>query len=281
MAILQNTTIGGTGAIQLPVGTTAQRPASPAVGQMRYNTTFNTVEQYSSALSRWQYMPDIVRTGLVMYYDGGEPSSYPGSGTTWTNFGGAAANGTISGSYSYTTVGGGGITFNGTDTSVTVAYSAAMNFSAAQTICIWMRPATGATGARRNPYNQAYAGSGTLTHEPDGSINYYFGTGGGNNSPYVGRNSLFKVAENETAFITTTRNQGSNIQRWYKNGILWVQQDAGGYTATNNGSSNVNIGSGYVSPFIGNIYVVLVYNVELTETEVEQNYQAMRGRFGI
>jgi hypothetical protein len=281
MATLQNTTVGSTGAIQLPVGTTVQRPGSPAVGQMRYNSTFNTVEQYSSTISKWQYMTDVVRTGLVIYFDGGEPSSYPGSGTTWTNFGGSAGNGTISGSYSYTTVGGGGLTFNGTDTSVTVAYSAAMNFSAAQTICIWMRPVTGATGARRNPYNQAYGGSGTLTHEPDGSINYYFGTNGGNAEPYVGRNSLFKVAENETAFITAARNQGSNIQRWYKNGILWNQQDAGGYTATGNGSSNINIGSGYAGSFIGNIYTVMIYNVELTGAEVEQNYQAMRGRFGI
>ena len=280
MAILQNTTVSNTGALQLPAGTTAQRPGSPAIGQMRYNSTFNTVEQYT-ATTRWQYMPDVVRTGLVIYFDAGEPSSYPGSGATWFNFGGTAGNGTLSGGYSYTATGGGGIVFNGTNSVATVSFSAAMNFSAAQTICIWMRPATGATGARRNPYNQAYAGSGTLTHEPDGSINYFFGTGGGDNTPYVGRNSTFKVAENETAFITATRNQGSNIQNWYKNGILWQQWDAGGYSATANGTSNISIGSGYAGAFVGNIYTAMIYNVELTPAEVEQNFQAMRGRFGL
>jgi hypothetical protein len=36
-----------TGGLFLPVGTTAQRPASPATGQMRFNTTTNLVETYN------------------------------------------------------------------------------------------------------------------------------------------------------------------------------------------------------------------------------------------
>ena len=36
-----------TGGLFLPKGTTAQRPASPATGQMRFNTTTGSVETYS------------------------------------------------------------------------------------------------------------------------------------------------------------------------------------------------------------------------------------------
>jgi hypothetical protein len=36
-----------TGGMYLPVGTTAQRPASPATGMMRYNTTTGLVETYN------------------------------------------------------------------------------------------------------------------------------------------------------------------------------------------------------------------------------------------
>ena len=36
-----------TGAINIPKGTTAQRPASPANGAIRYNTTTNSTEIYS------------------------------------------------------------------------------------------------------------------------------------------------------------------------------------------------------------------------------------------
>lgn len=36
-----------TGGMYLPVGTTAQRPASPVTGMMRYNTTTSLVEIYN------------------------------------------------------------------------------------------------------------------------------------------------------------------------------------------------------------------------------------------
>lgn len=36
-----------TGGMYLPVGTTAQRPAAPATGMMRYNTTTGLVETYN------------------------------------------------------------------------------------------------------------------------------------------------------------------------------------------------------------------------------------------
>lgn len=36
-----------TGGLFLPTGTTAQRPASPATGQMRFNTTTGSVETFN------------------------------------------------------------------------------------------------------------------------------------------------------------------------------------------------------------------------------------------
>ena len=36
-----------TGGLYLPSGTTAQRPASPATGQMRFNTTTGSVETFN------------------------------------------------------------------------------------------------------------------------------------------------------------------------------------------------------------------------------------------
>ena len=43
-----------TGATQLPVGTTAQRPASPQAGMMRFNTDEGVVEGWNPVLERWQ-----------------------------------------------------------------------------------------------------------------------------------------------------------------------------------------------------------------------------------
>lgn len=47
-------TQGGTGAFSLPVGTTAQQPASSSAGMIRYNTTNNQFEGYNGASSAWQ-----------------------------------------------------------------------------------------------------------------------------------------------------------------------------------------------------------------------------------
>ena len=52
MATLKNTTISDTGSLNLPAGTTAQRPASPVAGQIRYNTTINDTEYYDGGAWR-------------------------------------------------------------------------------------------------------------------------------------------------------------------------------------------------------------------------------------
>ena len=52
MAQLKNTNINDTGNFTLPAGTTAQRPASPAAGMIRYNTTINDTEYYDGAAWR-------------------------------------------------------------------------------------------------------------------------------------------------------------------------------------------------------------------------------------
>lgn len=46
MATLKNTTVNDTGFLQLPVGTTAQRPANPVNGMIRVNTTTGSLETY-------------------------------------------------------------------------------------------------------------------------------------------------------------------------------------------------------------------------------------------
>jgi hypothetical protein len=182
----------------------------------------------------------------------------------------------------YGSINNGALVFNGSTTYASIPFSPqSMNFSKGQSICMWIKPTTGFTSARRNPYNQAYGGPGTLTLEPARTINYFFGTNGGNNTPYVGRNSGFTIADNELTFITVTRDQNTNICNWYKNGELITTSDAGGYTETNNGSSPILIGSGYTNMFLGNIYNTLVYNRALTAAEVRQNFNALKGRYGL
>jgi len=56
MAQLKNTSIDSTSDLSLPSGTTAQRPATPLQGMIRYNTTLNTTEYYDGIA--WRSISD-------------------------------------------------------------------------------------------------------------------------------------------------------------------------------------------------------------------------------
>ena len=77
----------GTGAVTLPVGTTAQEPASPVAGMIRYNTTTNNFEGYNG--TSW---------GLI----GGGNTTAQGY---WQNNQNITSNSSISSGYSATSAG--------------------------------------------------------------------------------------------------------------------------------------------------------------------------------
>jgi hypothetical protein len=163
---------------------------------------------------------------------------------------------------------------------LTVPYNAeTMDFRLGQTILAWMRPKD-STG-RRNLYDQAYGGSGTWTHEPNGNMSWYFGTNGGNASPYVGRGSPFQIGTEETAFVCCTRDQTRNETKWYKNGVLEGTGDAGSYAATVNSGANIRIGLGYAGYWRGHLHMMMVFNRPLSEIEVKRIYDTTKHRFGM
>ncbi len=78
MATLKNTTINDTGFLQLPKGTTAQRPGSPATGYTRYNTDYNKPEFWNGSI--WTVLGYPYP---YLYYDEGTyASAYTGN---WNN----------------------------------------------------------------------------------------------------------------------------------------------------------------------------------------------------
>jgi len=229
------------------------------------------------------HSPSISTDNLLIYLDAANAKSYPGTGTTWTNLSMNKTNATLTGGPVYSSTNGGELVFDGGDYATITYDPVAMDFSLAQTICMWIKPGTGANSSRRNPYNQAYAGPGTITHELNGAFNYFFGTNGSNGpaGTYVGRGSSFTVVAGEVAFISVTRDQATNSVKWFKNGVRVTSETASGYAATNNGTSPILIGSGYTTGFLGSIYNCAVYNRALTESEILQNFNALRGRYGL
>jgi len=98
-----------TGATQLPVGTNAERPASPEAGMMRFNTDIGQVEMYNAAIGQWQgvneFFAQIAATGgtVTDIIDGGDiyrVHTFTSSGTFEVTAGG--------GEVEYLVVAGGG-----------------------------------------------------------------------------------------------------------------------------------------------------------------------------
>lgn len=82
-----NLSINTTGYIQLPSGTTAQRPSSPVAGMARFNTTDSKFEVYDGA--NWsQLKPTFVATGGSVSTSGGfNYHAFTSSGTFTVNAG--------------------------------------------------------------------------------------------------------------------------------------------------------------------------------------------------
>jgi hypothetical protein len=106
MAILKNTTFTGTSALVLPRGTTAQRPATPVDGDIRFNTDLGITEYYykgfwaDTRTNQGAFRKD----GAVLILDATLPESYPGTGTVWTDISGTGNNFTVNAS-AYRTAG--------------------------------------------------------------------------------------------------------------------------------------------------------------------------------
>ena len=87
MATLKNTTVNDTGHLTVPVGTVAQRPASPAVGMMRICTNFpgftsSIVEYYDGVSWKSLYTPTASGAGgTEVTSSGNRYHTYTSSGT--------------------------------------------------------------------------------------------------------------------------------------------------------------------------------------------------------
>jgi len=99
MAELKDTSV--TGSLQLPSGTTAQRPTNPPDGATRFNTDLGYVEIFVQGF--WGDLQTsrglLEKKGNIFTLDASLSTSYPGSGSTWYSIGPVAnRNFTLNGS---------------------------------------------------------------------------------------------------------------------------------------------------------------------------------------
>jgi hypothetical protein len=133
------------------------------------------------------------------------------------------------------------------------------------------------TVGRKNPWDQAYGGYGTWTHEQGENISGYIGDSGTNGTPYIGTSSA-STPRNVWNYMATTRN--TTQINWYFNGNIssTTNHSYGTLTTT---SANIRIGNGYAGYWEGDMSIVMAYNRYLSSTEMKKNFNALKNRFSL
>lgn len=218
------------------------------------------------------YSTQISTQNLVIYLDAGNIKSYPGGGTTWYDLSGSNNHCVWGSTPTYTNP---YFTFNGTSNYGTITNSSSLVFSNSQTLIMVLRHTY--TSGRRNPWNQAYAGYGTWTHEQGENISQYFGDGGGDNSPYIGVGS---PATPRSVWNIMCATRDINQFKWYIDGTL-SSTTANPYNTLTYTAANITIGNGYAGYWQGDMAMVLAYTRTLSDSEVLDNFVALRRRFSL
>lgn len=208
---------------------------------------------------------------LVTYLDA-QPAVSNNGGGTWLDLSGNNNNVSWNSAPSFTASTTSYWTFNGSNNYGTLPN---IQFPVAQTLIMVLR--TTNSSGRRNPWNQAYGGYGTWTHEQGQTMSQYFGNAGSNNSPYIGTSSASTPQNNSWFMIASTRS--TSYQTWYLNGTQ-TGQTANPYGVLNNDGNSILLGNGYAGYWQGDMALVIAYNRELSSTEIAQVYNSFKSRYG-
>ncbi len=160
------------------------------------------------------------------------------------------------------------------DNKIRINNSFSLQITGNQTIAMWLYP-TSFSGTK-NPYSKAYGGEGTMTQNNiDGGVFYFYGTCGGNCSPFQDNMVFYSLSLNTWNHIVLVRDLSNMKLYWYKNGNL-VKEVNANYTSATASSLDVYIGHGYAGSYAGRIDEVYVYNQALSAIEVQNLYNATK-----
>ena len=228
------------------------------------------------------YNPSIVVDGLVLCLDAANRRSYPGSGTTWTDLSGNGNNGTLVNGVGYSGDNLGSLSFDGVDDHITIPYNASLKPATAITMeafCYIQNNGTSWTSLIQYPINSSSHTSPFF----DWAIylNMSFRTlhtridGEQVSSP----NNVWNF--NEWTYVAITFENQS--VKYYVNGASVGSSSVTKTSITYDANNPVYIGKNASGnePFEGKLGSMRVYNRTLTASEIQQNFNALRGRFGI
>ena len=215
----------------------------------------------------------IPTNGLQLYLDAGNASSYPGSGTSWNDLSGNGRNGTLTNGPTYSSADGGSIVFDGSNDYVQCTGSLTVT---AATFVTWIR-----RNGNQGQYDGILFSRGSNTtgmnFQSSNQLGYHWNDAGNTYNWQSGLTipnlTWCMIAVSVTSTAATA----------------YLCQSGGTTTATNtvnHSSSNLNdikiaLDDAAARYFNGNIATAQLYNIALSAAEISQNFNALRGRYGV
>ena len=229
--------------------------------------------------------PKIVENGLILYLDAANEKSYPGSGTTWFDLTGNNNNAILNGNANNPVWNSNGYwnfpaTTTGINGGMIINNSATLQSISQMTVELFF----------------TLESKTLVSGDTDWMAIFSKGSTRGNQTPAISINQgttlRYLHVERPTAFNSASAlftDYSGNV--WYHVVAVLgptsfsylntnqVSTASGGITANTN-PIYIGLDSG-LEMFKGKLSVVKVYNKTLTLTEIKQNFEALRGRFGI
>ena len=232
---------------------------------------------YAGVTNSWIYntrsggLHRLVTDGLVLALDAANTVSYPGSGTTWTDLSGSGNNGTLTNGPTFNSANFGSLVFDGVNDYVSLPANS-INTNADLTLNFWNKTSSTSSGSR------------TLLGVPSGTG--YLQVRYQNNTIQLVKSSVadmgtftgFTASTSTVYLITITLSKSTNTYSLYVNGSF-VSTFVSNQTFTTSAPGlGINNGNEH---FNSNMYAFLYYNRALTATEIQQNFNFFKPRFGL
>tara|TARA_S200002703_G_scaffold144261_2_gene137821 strand:- start:3453 stop:4163 length:711 start_codon:yes stop_codon:yes gene_type:complete len=232
------------------------------------------------------YNPRIVTDGLVLALDAGNTKSYPGSGSTWTDLV-QGITFSSSGTQTPLEVKEGATSFAFNDSGYWESDSGDENVDMGGdcTLLMWVYcediTVRSTIFEKAGVEYQSYQHEIAVTWETNENFTWY-----SRYSPNYDSAATTALTQNTWNLVgikmSTGRTSSARTGFYSINGSNWTSNyNSRSDTALLSGGA-IRIGSGYAGAIeSGNIAVVMCYEKMLTDAEVKQNFNALRGRFGI
>jgi hypothetical protein len=223
----------------------------------------------------------IVTNGLVLNVDAGFTPSYPTTGTTWYDVSSSGNSGTLTNGPTFNSANSGSIVFDGTNDYYQLSQNIFNTTYPGVTFGAWVYLNGSISGA-------LIAGVWNQSANGDQAALFIF-----SNGPFIAVSDGF-VGENGAGASNTL-----NVSQWYyiaaswnsnrtykyyQNGSLLGTGTQGGNGWNSSSTANFEIGGenqANIRYFNGRIACSQVYNRTLSDSEVLQNFNAQKGRFGL